>query len=74
MITKKCRQVYQFSQTDAGPKVKRSRAGATTKLTKPMKVTTKAKQAALYKGHSEGGERENNRTLSMLANIPKQSI
>ena len=63
MITKKCRQVYQFSQTDAGPKVKRSR-GATTKLTKPKKVTTKAKQAALYKGHSEGGERENNRTYS----------
>jgi len=63
MITKKCRQVYQFSLTDAGPRVKRSR-GAATKPAKPKKVTTKAKQAALYKGHSEGGERENNRTYS----------
>ena len=63
MITKKCRQVYQFSLTDAGPRVKRSR-GAATKPTKPKKVTTKAKQAALYKGHSEGGERENNRTYA----------
>jgi len=64
MITKKCKQVYQFSLTDAGPRVKRSRKNSATKASKPKKVTTKAKQAALYKGHSEGGERENNRTYS----------
>jgi len=62
MITKRCRQVYQFSTRDEGPKVKRPRASKAA--VKQRKVNTKAKQAALYKKHSQGGERQNNRTYS----------
>ena len=59
MITKKCRQVWEFSKVDIGniARVKKVKTNSKSK-----KKNTKAKQAALYKGHSQGGERENSHT------------
>jgi len=64
MITKKCRQIYQFSLEDAetaGGRTRRAKGQGSKGKKKPR---TKAKQAALYKGHSQGGERENNHTYT----------
>ena len=52
-------QVYLFSVQDSGPRTKRIKTLGKELKPKKGKVNTKAKQAALYKGHSEGGEREN---------------
>jgi len=59
MITKKCRQVWEFSKKEIGniTRVKKTKTNP-----KGKKKNTKAKQAALYKGHSQGGERENSHT------------
>ena len=59
MITKKCRQVWEFSKVEIGniARVKKVKISSKSK-----KKNAKAKQAALYKGHSQGGERENNHT------------
>jgi len=59
MITKKCRQVWEFSKEEIFniSRVKKAKTSSKSK-----KKNTKAKQAALYKGHSQGGERENSHT------------
>ena len=61
MITKKCRQVWEFSKEEienCGTRVKKTKTSTKSK----QKKNTKAKQAALYKGHSQAGERENSHT------------
>jgi len=63
MITKKCRQVYQFSLSDGeslGPsRVRRKSKGGARAKGEKKKKAMKAKQATLYKFHSQGGERKN---------------
>ena len=61
MMTKSCRQVFEFSKRELGSAaVKRSSSLVGTQRETKTKKKKKTKQAALYKGHSQGGERENN--------------
>jgi len=53
MVSKKCRQVWEFSKKELG---KTSRVKRVKDHSKHKKRTTKTKQAALYKGHSRQKE------------------
>ena len=53
IVSKKCRQVWEFSKKELG---KTSRVKRVKDLSKQKKRTTKTKQAALYKGHSRQKE------------------
>ena len=66
MMTKSCRQVYDFSKEELGTAggVKKNSSQEGRPLPKNKKKNTKTKQRALYKGHSQDGERENNQPYS----------
>jgi histone-lysine N-methyltransferase EZH2 len=55
MVTKKCRQVYEFSLQDCGTKVSSSKS-LSTNVGKQQKVKSKTMEAALYKCPSEGSQ------------------
>jgi len=62
MMTKTCAQVYEFSKQELGNVAKiKKRSNGLSRRNKIKKKNTKAKakQAALYKGNSKDGEREN---------------
>jgi len=59
MITKKCRQVYEFSLNGENTSVKRKKSVTTAPKAKKNPRGKKRNQLQLYKGHSQGGQREN---------------
>lgn len=62
VMTKTCKQVYEFSKQELGNAVNNKKKSSSLPRRQGNKTGkkkhTKAKQAALYKGHSKDGERE----------------
>ena len=59
IITKTCRQVFEFSKRELGSVAIKKTSSVTGTNREKNNKKKKTNQAALYKAHSQGGEREN---------------
>merc|ERR1719336_229916 len=59
MMTKSCRQVYEFSKRELDSVAIKKTSSVTGKTRDKNNKKKKTKQAALYKAHSQDGKREN---------------